>query len=91
MKRMILFFCCLSVPAVAVAPSTSCPSGYISVGNDTNITVATSCPSGTLSVGTASSCLASDPSGTCLMYAPAGVPYTDERGIYEFTDVCELR
>ncbi|MBQ8294774.1 MAG: hypothetical protein IJX89_05320 [Alphaproteobacteria bacterium] len=76
--------------AYAAAPSTSCPSGYVAI-DDTYVTIATSCPSGTTATGTAESCLVSSPSGDCIMYAPAGVSYTDDSGTYEFTDACAMQ
>ena len=79
----------MPLSAVAVAPSTSCPSGYTAI-DEPAITIATSCPSGTTAIGTAESCLVSSPAGNCIMYAPAGVSYTDESGTYEFTDACAM-
>ncbi|MBR2392933.1 MAG: hypothetical protein IKB05_00375 [Alphaproteobacteria bacterium] len=70
-------------------PSTDCPAGYIAIDRP-YITLATSCPSGTIAIGTAESCLVSSPSGDCIMYAPAGESYTDDTGIYEFTDACAM-
>ena len=71
------------------APATDCPSGYIAIDRP-YITLATSCPSGTTAIGDAESCLVSNPAGDCIMYAPAGVSYTDESGTYEFTDACAM-
>lgn len=73
----------------ATTPSTSCPAGYIAIDSP-QITIATTCPTGTASIGTAESCLASNPAGVCIMYAPAGVSYTDDVGTYEFTDACPM-
>lgn len=89
MKRIIFLFCLVPLSAIAAAPSTSCPSGYVAI-NSPYITIATSCPSGTVSVGTAESCLVSSSAGSCIMYAPAGVSYTDDSGTYEYTDVCPM-
>ncbi|MBP3316511.1 MAG: hypothetical protein J6L70_02850 [Alphaproteobacteria bacterium] len=89
MKRIIFLLVCVPIVAHAAAPSVSCPSGYIAIDSP-YITIATSCPSGTVSVGTAESCLVSSPSGDCIMYAPAGVSYTDDSGTYEFTDACPM-
>ena len=51
----------------------------------------TSCPSGyTTSAGTATSCIASNPGGSCIMYAPVGVSYTDATGTYEYTEACAM-
>ena len=65
-----------------------CPTGYISI-DAPYITIATSCPSGTTAVGTAESCLATL-NGNCIMYAPAGMSFTDDAGTYEFTDACPM-
>lgn len=89
MKRIIILLAGAPIVAYATAPSTSCPSGYIAI-DAPNITIATTCPSGTVSVGTAESCLVSNPAGDCIMYAPAGVSYTDDTGTYEFTDACAM-
>ena len=89
MKKLNFIFYILMCPAFATTPSTSCPSGYIAIDEE-YLTIATSCPSGTVSVGTAESCLVSSPSGDCIMYAPAGVSYTDDSGTYEFTDACPM-
>lgn len=75
--------------AFATSPSTSCPSGYIAI-NEEYVTIATACPSGTVSTGTAESCLGDSPSGNCIMYAPAGISYTEDIGTYEFIDACAM-
>ncbi|MBP3316549.1 MAG: hypothetical protein J6L70_03040 [Alphaproteobacteria bacterium] len=89
MKRIIILLACVPLLAHAAAPSTTCPSGYVTI-NSPNITIATTCPSGYISIGTAESCLVESPSGNCIMYAPAGVDYTDDTGTYEFTDACPM-
>ncbi|MBQ7128137.1 MAG: hypothetical protein IJO18_04115 [Alphaproteobacteria bacterium] len=89
MKRLIFLLVGAPIVAYATAPSTSCPAGYIAI-DEPQITIATTCPSGTTAIGTAESCLVSSPSGDCIMYAPAGVSYTDESGTYEFTDACAM-
>ncbi|MBE6459358.1 MAG: hypothetical protein E7009_00010 [Alphaproteobacteria bacterium] len=89
MKRIIFLLAGAPIVAYATAPSTSCPAGYIAIDEE-YITIATTCPSGTVSVGVAESCLVSNPAGDCIMYAPAGVSYTDESGTYEFTDPCAM-
>ena len=89
MKRIIFLLAGAPIMAYATAPSTSCPTGYIAIDEE-YITIATSCPSGTISIGTAESCLVSNPAGDCIMYAPAGVSYTDDTGTYEFTDACAM-
>ena len=90
MKTTTFVFCVFAFPAIAATPSTSCPSGYFAI-NEPYIAIATTCPSGMVSIGTANSCLVSNPTGDyCIMYAPAGVSYTDTTGTYEFTDVCAI-
>ena len=42
------------------------------------------------SAGTATSCIASNPGGSCIMYAPVGVSYTDATGTYEYTEACAM-
>ena len=73
----------------AAAPDTSCPSGYTAI-DAPHITIATSCPSGYIAIGTAESCLVSNPSGNCIMYAPVGMSFTDEYGTYEYTEPCAM-
>ena len=91
MKRIIIL--CLAIApvrAIAAAPSTSCPSGYTAVVEE-YITIADdACPAGYTSAGTASSCIASNPGGSCIMYAPVGVSYTDATGTYEFEQACAM-
>ncbi len=89
MKLLIFLMALVSLPAMAATPSTSCPTGFIAI-DVPNITIATTCPSGWMSVGDAESCLVSNPAGDCIMYAPAGVSYTDESGTYEFSDACAM-
>ena len=88
-KISYLLFVLMPLPAMAATPSTSCPSGYIAI-DAPDITIATTCPSGTVSVGTAESCLVSNPLGNCIMYAPAGVSYTDSTGTYVYTEACPM-
>ena len=91
MKRIVvLVLAIVPVGAIAAAPSTSCPSGYTAVVEDSMTIASSSCPSGYTSVGTATSCLASNPGGSCIMYAPVGVSYTDATGIYEFEQPCAM-
>ena len=78
-------------PAQAIStPSTSCPSGYIAVVEEHMDIANSSCPSGYTSAGTATSCIASNPGGSCIMYAPVGVSYTDATGTYEFEQPCAM-
>lgn len=83
----IFMFC----PAIlhADAPATTCPAGYKTIYQEYTI-IGTSCPSGYVNAGSATSCLISNPGGQCIMYAPAGVTYTDDTGSYEYTSACPL-
>ena len=91
MKRIIVLILSIApVCAIAAVPSTSCPSGYTAVVEE-YITIADdACPAGYTSVGTATSCIASNPGGSCIMYAPVGVSYTDNTGTYEFEQACAM-
>ena len=71
MKKYLILFLLLPCVANAATPSTTCPAGFTAV-DERYLSIATSCPSGTRSAGTADSCLATSPSGTCVMYIPAG-------------------
>ena len=86
----ILFLLVLPISAFAAAPSTSCPAGYVAVVESYMEIADSTCPSGYTSAGTADSCLVSSPAGSCIMYAPTGVTYTDSGGSYEFTSACPL-
>ena len=86
----ILFLLVLPISVFAAAPSTSCPAGYVAVVESYMEIANSTCPSGYTSAGTADSCLASSPAGSCIMYAPTGVTYTDDSGSYEFTSACPL-
>lgn len=90
MKTILMIFCFI-VPsvAVAIAPATECPTGYVAV-NERYMLVRSSCPAGTSSAGDAESCLVANPVGACIMYAPAGVSYTDTTGTYEFSEACMM-
>ena len=91
MKRIfILFFAITPCASFAAAPSTSCPSGYVTIVEEYMTIADGSCTSGYTSVGTADSCLMASPSGSCIMYAPANTQYTDEYGTYEYTAACPL-
>ncbi len=90
MKRIFLILLLLPLCANAAGLSTSCPSGAIMI-NEEHMTVATSCPSGTVSAGTADSCLVESPSGSCIMYVPAGVTYLNDVGEYKYTEPCALK
>ena len=91
MKRIItLYLAIVPVCAFAAEPSTSCPSGYTAVVEEYMIIADDACSSGYTSAGTASSCIASNPGGSCIMYAPVGVSYTDATGTYEFEQACAM-
>ena len=91
MKRIIvLVLAIVPVGAFAAAPSTSCPTGYTAIIEDHMTIANSSCPYSYTSVGTATSCIASSPGGSCIMYAPAGVLYTDSTGTYEYTEACAM-
>ena len=91
MKRIIVLILAIApVGAFAAGPSTSCPSGYVTVVEEYMDIASSSCPSGYTSAGTATSCLASNPGGSCIMYAPVGVSYTDATGTYEYTEACAM-
>ena len=91
MKRVIVLFLAITpIGAFAVAPSTSCPSGYATIEEEYMTIADGSCPTGYTAVGTADSCLISSPAGSCIMYAPANTQYTDESGTYEFEQACPL-
>ena len=91
MKRIIALVLAIApVGAIASAPSTSCPSGYVAVVEEHMDIANSSCPSGYTSAGTATSCIASTPGGSCIMYAPVSVSYTDATGTYEYTEACAM-
>lgn len=92
MKQAILFLLMMTVHinAIAAALSTSCPVGYTAVGEEHMIITDAVCPAGYTAVGTADSCLVFSPLGLCIMYAPAGVSYTDGIGTYEFVQACAM-
>ena len=91
MKRIIVLVLAIApVCAIAAEPSTSCPYGYVAVVEEHMDIANTSCPSGYTSAGTATSCIASNPGGSCIMYAPVGVSYTDATGTYEFEQACAM-
>ncbi len=91
MKRIfVLIMAIAPIGAFAAAPSTSCPSGYVAVVEEYMTIADSSCPTGYTSASTADSCLVSSPSGSCIMFAPTGVSYTDASGTYEYTAACPL-
>ena len=91
MKRIIVLYLAIApVGAIAAAPSTSCPSGYVAVVEEHMDIANTSCPSGYTSAGTATSCIASNPGGSCIMYAPANTTYSDNTGSYVFEQACAM-
>ena len=91
MKRIIVLVLAIApVCAIAAEPSTSCPSGYVAVVEEHMDIANTSCPSGYTSAGTATSCIASNPGGSCIMYAPANTTYSDNTGSYVFEQACAM-
>ena len=91
MKRIIVLVLAIApVCAFAAEPSTSCPSGYVAVVEEHMDIANTSCPSGYTSAGTATSCIASNPGGSCIMYAPANTTYSDNTGSYVFEQACAM-
>ncbi len=91
MKRIIVVIMVIApIGAIAAAPSTSCPSGYVAVVEEYMTIANSSCPTGYTSAGTADSCLVSTLSGSCIMYAPTGISYTDASGTYEYTAACAM-
>ena len=91
MKRIfILIFVIAPCASFAAEPSTSCPAGYVAVVEEDMEIADSTCPAGYTSAGTADTCLVSNPAGSCIMYAPTGVTYTDSSGSYEFTSACPL-
>ena len=91
MKRIFIFVLAIApIGAFAAAPSTSCPAGYVTVVEEYMEIADSTCPSGYTSAGTADSCLVSSPSGSCIMYAPTGISYTDASGTYEYTAACAM-
>lgn len=91
---MRLFFCFLLLcPVLCFADTLSnqCPEGWIAIEVSAGVKLMSQSDTCDGYIKQASSCLSANPSGTCMMYAPVGVSYTDERGVYEFTDVCEMQ
>ncbi len=91
MKRIIVLVLAIApMGAFAVAPSTSCPSGYVAVVEEYMTIADGTCPSGYTSAGTAVSCLISNPGGSCIMYAPTNTTYSDNTGSYVFEQPCAM-
>ncbi len=91
MKRIIVLVLAIApMGAFAATPSTSCPSGYVAVVEEHMTIANSSCPSGYTSAGTATSCIASSPGGSCIMYAPANTTYSDNTGTYVFEQACAM-
>lgn len=89
MKKILTVLVMMPCLAFADAPATSCPNGYVSI-TESAMSIATTCPNGTVSAGVAESCLVESPAGSCIMYAPVGISYTDTSGTYEFTEPCAM-
>jgi len=92
MKKQITAFLLSVVPITlyGAPPATSCPTGYITIVESNMIIAANNCPAGYKSADTATSCLTETPTGTCMMFAPAGMKFSDDSGTYEFTEICPL-
>lgn len=91
MKYLIsVFVLAVFGAAYADAPSTSCPTGFIAVVEEYMTLADTFCPAGYTSAGTATSCLVSAPSGSCMMYVPVGMSYNDGTGSYQYDKICPL-
>ena len=80
----------VSTSAMAAAPGTSCPSGYVAINETAMIVADGACPTGYRSVGDAVSCLLPTPAGVCMMFAPADTAYSDDTGVWRFEDICPL-
>ena len=93
MKRIfVLIMAIAPCASFAAAPSTSCPSGYVTI-EEKYMTIAAeayNCPAGYSYINTVSTCLAESPDGSCIMFAPPYTEYSDSTGIYEFTAACPL-
>ena len=90
MKKIVLLFFLVPTIAFGDEPAIGCPEGSYKIIEEPDIIIATTCPSGTFSAGVAESCLVANSMGSCIIYAPAGVSYTDSSGTYEFTEPCAM-
>lgn len=95
MKKLFVFVFlgALSSGVCATELSTTCPSGYIAVIEDTFIIADdnNSCPAGYVVSGITTSCPALSPgAGTCFLYAEKNIDYTDTTGTFQFSDICPL-
>ena len=91
MKRIIVLVLAIApVCAIAAEPSTSCPSGYVTVVEEYMEIADSTCPSGYTSAGPAYTCLIPSPPGSCIMYAPANTTYSDNTGSYVFEQACAM-
>ena len=88
MKKIAFIIAFMPMCAYSVAPSTSCPTGYVTVTRS-NFIMATACPTGYVAARKLNSCL-NNATYDCWLYAPAGMSFTDESGTYEYTDVCPM-
>lgn len=85
----ILFY--VSQAAYGITPSTTCPAGYKTISRPEFTLQTTQCNSGDKETGEISTCLSTSPTAICWMYAPANTTYSDDMGIYEFTEICPLK
>lgn len=85
------FDVCVAAELRSDCPETEWDVGYIQVEKGRVSLYEDECPDGYIDVGVVSaSCSVGEPMGYCYMYAPAGVSYTDESGLFEYTEFCEM-
>ena len=88
MKKLIFIFAIVG-SANSAELMTSCPNYRVPVIDNSAI-IANTCPSGYVSVGNVDSCITNG-AGTCWLFAPTGISFSDDAGTYEFTEVCEYK
>ncbi|MDE6570939.1 MAG: hypothetical protein K2L95_01835 [Alphaproteobacteria bacterium] len=76
--------------AMAAEPITTCPPGYVGIIESDMIISDGACPAGYSSAGDADSCLLASPGGSCIMFVPADIPYSDVNGTWVFEQACLL-
>lgn len=76
--------------AYGAAPVTICPDGLTAIEETFMLLANSSCETGFTSVGTAESCLDNFFLGSCMMYVPAGMEYSDDTGMYQYAEICPL-
>ena len=98
MKKFLILISLTCIPQnlIAAAPPTQCPDGFTTINKRYGYFYATgsSCPSNMTATGTTIVCGTIYPNnkaeGSCILYAPANTPYTDNTGTYEFVEACPL-